>query len=231
MKISNNEIMIQRGETFAISKTIENKDGSPYIVSSQLNNPFLLISIASSKFEQSSKFIMNYYMNLSKIPRFLFTNPININDLYYAEAGGEDTAYTDWPELLAVNDEEDTTIFHAYYKGDYVVFQLNDAVFCKVNDDRVEYKYVVREGGNYVWKDYAFKFVKQFNGTDTAKLTAQTYYYSIQIVFGPLVEDWHDTSDPLGFVNGRYVGPLQMIEGSLPILPPTKLSVLSNLVR
>ena len=39
MKVFNNEITIHRGETFSMDKVIQNKDGSPYIVSNRLVNP------------------------------------------------------------------------------------------------------------------------------------------------------------------------------------------------
>ena len=38
MKSFNNELIIHHGETFTIDKTVQNKDGSPYIISSELEN-------------------------------------------------------------------------------------------------------------------------------------------------------------------------------------------------
>lgn len=36
MKTFNNELVIHRGETFSMDKVVQNKDGSPYIVSNKL---------------------------------------------------------------------------------------------------------------------------------------------------------------------------------------------------
>lgn len=84
MKSSNNEITVHRNETFSIDRVVQNPDGSPYIVSKQLENPHLLLTVSSSKFQQNSKYELNYFLELfgpGAIPRFNLTNAIDLKSL------------------------------------------------------------------------------------------------------------------------------------------------------
>ena len=47
MRVYNNEIQISRNESFTIDKMIKLKDGSPYIVSNQLHNPYFQMKYIS----------------------------------------------------------------------------------------------------------------------------------------------------------------------------------------
>ena len=81
MKILNNEIVVHRNETFSIDKIVQNKDGSPYIISNKLSNPYFLISISTTRYAQNNRYIKNYWLDLSKYPRFTSTNAVNLLDI------------------------------------------------------------------------------------------------------------------------------------------------------
>lgn len=98
MKSSNNEITVHRNETFSIDRVVQNPDGSPYIVSKQLENPHLLLTVSSSKFQQNSKYELNYFLELfgpGAIPRFNLTNPIDLKSLKGADGNA---LFPDWPD-------------------------------------------------------------------------------------------------------------------------------------
>ena len=78
MQVRNNEITVQRGESWTMSKKIRNKDGSPFIVSSELANPYWLVTIASVRYEQKDRYILNKWLELSNCPRFKYTQPIEL---------------------------------------------------------------------------------------------------------------------------------------------------------
>lgn len=208
---ANNELVIHRNESFSIDRTIVNKDGSPYIVSSGMRNPHLLITVSSTKYNQPNQFKLSYLLPLVNLPRFNFTTVIPLRDL--TNESGEPLYTSGYPTglTLSVEDEEKWFIT-AYYKGDLVKIEPNDAVFSYEENGKTYYKYwkpdSLEDGSSGKWTDYIFRFVKEFAIEDTSKLVEQTYYYSIQLVAGNPPSEYAQV---------------------LPILNPTKMSVLSNL--
>ena len=77
MKTFNNEVVIHRGETFSMDKLVENKDGSPYIVSNKLQNPYVLVSVSTTRYEQNKRYLLNQWLPLSNKVRFSITDPID----------------------------------------------------------------------------------------------------------------------------------------------------------
>ena len=75
MKSYSNELTVRRNEAFTIDRLLRNKDGSPYIISSKLQNPYFLITVTSTNYSVSNRYIKNYWLDLSDFPRFLVTVP------------------------------------------------------------------------------------------------------------------------------------------------------------
>lgn len=86
MKIYRNELTILKGETFALNRTIENENGTPYIVSSELNNPYFLITVTNNLYDEVGKYVYNKWLPLDNFLRFRKVKPI----LY---------TYDDWSEI------------------------------------------------------------------------------------------------------------------------------------
>ena len=244
MKTYNNEISIQRGETFTMSKILQNKDGSPYIISSELNNPFFLLTIASSSYAQKGRYIKNYWLDLKDFPRFLYTTPVNIRD--YNSNG--------FDGITSLTDEvhEGKSIKYLFFKNSTYIEPYDFVYYDDVVGVRV-YKYwdTVVNG----WVDYECKLSQVFTFEDTNELTGQSYVYSIRLVTGQTMSDYlddvcveceeckeqcegqsneqkyiklkeHGHTFPEGFNVERA---LATIDFSVPILTPTKLSVLNSL--
>lgn len=66
MKVFNNEITIHRGETFSMDKVVQNKDGSPYIVSNKLANPCVLIAVSTTRYAQDERYKLNKWLRLAE---------------------------------------------------------------------------------------------------------------------------------------------------------------------
>ena len=84
MKTLNNEITVHREETFTMEKIVQNKDGSPYIISNKLNNPYWLLSISTTRYEQENRYVKNYWLSLKDHPRFTNTRAVNLKSLKYS---------------------------------------------------------------------------------------------------------------------------------------------------
>ena len=163
MQVHNNEITVHRGETFTVSKIIRNRDYSPYIVSSKLANPYWLLTVTSSRYNQANRYVLNKWLNLAELPRFEFTKPVPIGDGLRFE----------------------TAQLPFGYEGDETSGYANVAVFTDGN----EYKYWVYDNTDEDdfaghWEDYECKFTTLFGNDVTSDWSEQTYLYSIFLVSG-----------------------------------------------
>ena len=96
MKLNSQDMYVYRGETFTIDRTVVNRDGSPYVVSSQYDNPYIVITVSNEEYRH------NWWLDLSSLPRFKSTVPIKLNSfdalpleyepddaLFYCEINGK----------------------------------------------------------------------------------------------------------------------------------------------
>lgn len=210
MKTFNNEIIIQQGESFTMDKYIENMDGSPYIISNQLKNPYFLLTVSTSKYAQSNRYIKNYWLSLKDFPRFYLTKPVDLQSIKTGP-NVSTPAYSDFPNGLP----------NGYIDGAYVEFdKADDAVFylTDASGKRV-YKYWCTEkdiNGNEIgWTNYRCRLIKSFTSKDTEEWVPQSYVYSIRLVSGSAAKSGDK--------------PLSKFDNAIDILPPTKLSVLTNI--
>lgn len=206
MKSSSNEFTVTRGESFSIDKTLINKDGSPYIISSMLVNPYFLITVSSNRYSAQGRYSIRIWCPVT-IPRFELTNAIKLEDLK-SSATSSEPLYDTFPEIASLG--EDGVMFSAYYNGESVGFQPSDAVF--VNSSN-EYKYF--DATSMTWKPYFCRIVYTFSNNETKKWVEQNYLYSIQLVAGEI--DTSESGSPI------------VVDTIYPILEPTKMTVLSNL--
>ena len=174
MQTRNNEIIVHRGETWTMRKLIKNKDGSPYIISSRLNNPYWLISIASATYSQTNRYERELWCNLGDFPRFKVTRPIELKSI--------NPSYT-----------FDNTSIPTGYEYDEDTGKLpyaNVAIFYeKLSDSVINYKYweyINNEVNPYDgrWVDYKCSITLPFTKDITDNWIEQNYYYNISLVDG-----------------------------------------------
>lgn len=234
MQVHNNVITVTRGETFTVSKIIKNRDYSPYIVSSKLANPYWLLTVTSSRYNQANRYVLNKWLNLVNFPRFEITKaqPIE-SDLTF-----------------------ETAQLPAGYEGDETSGYANIAVFYREVLGEREYKYWVYDNtdeGDYSgrWEDYECKLSTLFQSQITSKWSEQTYLYSIYLVSGnslkeyltsaceklniEMIDDISYMYEQIKLVDETYLEgisdlnkPLISIDATYTILEPTTLNVKSN---
>ena len=222
----NNVIQIYRGESFTIDKLICNKDGSPYIISNKFVNPYFLLSISNSVYNQNNREIRNYWIPLSNFPKFNITQCLEASRIQNFDINS-----TVFPEDL-------------YLDGDVTkTLDVDDAVI------HYDERYVYFSEKLNKWIDYECPLSITFLTEDTSTWEAENYLYSIQLVSGIKNEDWlinlaknhalnstltkdeiyiellnigykfpedYDVNQPLGFIYASY-----------PILNPKELKVIN----
>lgn len=214
MKTFNNELVIHRGETFSMDKVVQNKDGSPYIVSNKLQNPYVLVSVSTTRYDQNKRYLLNQWLPLSDKVRFSITEPIDLLS-FKTEANGTVSKYTSFDDVKRelVSDNENCIV--SGYIGDRFVYYDYDDCVLYLQDERGvrDYKYWNLEQERLL--KYEFRITCPFTQEMTSKWIEQSYVYSITLMSGELP------------ANGEP--PFVNIDTVQPLLIPTKLSVLSSI--
>lgn len=218
MKVFNNEITIHRGETFSMDKVIQNKDGSPYIVSRRLKNPCVLVSVSTTRYAQDERYKLNKWLRLTN-KLFDSTEPFDLKSLT-TEPNGTTPKYPNgFTDIKTYTTEGEYAPYVAYgYIGDnLVIYDYDDCVFYVEDDEGVrDYRYWDLNANG--WVKYEFRVTCPFTQAETSQWIEQSYVYSITLVSG----EWNDNreeKDP----------PFSSFDSVQPLLIPTKLSVLSSI--
>lgn len=218
MKVFNNEISVHRGETFSMDKVIQNKDGSPYIVSRRLKNPCVLVSVSTTRYAQDERYKLNKWLRLTN-KLFDSTEPFDLKSLT-TEPNGTTSKYPNgFSDIKTYTTEGEYAPYIAYgYIGDnLVIYDYNDCVFYVEDDEGVrDYRYWDYNANG--WAKYEFRITCPFTQAETSQWIEQSYVYSITLVSG----EWNDNreeKDP----------PFSSFDSVQPLLIPTKLSVLSSI--
>lgn len=176
----NNEIEIYRGEQFTLDFTVVNSDNSPFILSDQYENPYLVITFSSTRQAQDGKFVLNEWLDLSNMPSFYVTQalPALYDDLF-----GNDTLYPPRdPEGIQYSDEE-TAVY-----------------FCMQNDE-VKYRYY--DPNVQAYKDYNMRIQVPFSAQDTEIFTERNYEYGISLKCGNTIDEY------IADLYTKYVKPIR----------------------
>ena len=61
MKTLGKTIIVRRGETFILSRKVFKADGSPFVLSKSIVNPYLIITVSSNTYRLNGGYKMNYW--------------------------------------------------------------------------------------------------------------------------------------------------------------------------
>lgn len=248
MKTLNNILVVHRNETFTLDKIVQNKDGSPYIISAKLDNPYWLLTVSSTRYDQKDRYIQNWWLDLSKYPRFVFTNPIDLKSFKASSAADAESEFSSFSDVTSLNDFAGT-----YLNGKQITEMNADDFVYYLEDDNnnKEYKYwsTTAEG----WQKYECRITKLFQQEITRLWVEQTYVYSITLMSGMSMLDYlkelcdkneieyndNATVDELytALSNSGYKfdedfnksSPIALFTTVKPILVPTELRVMSDI--
>ena len=80
MRLRGKEIIVHRGETFTLDMVIRNRDGTPFVVSSGMSNPYLLLSVSSANYMYNSdeRYLCNWWISLENLPKFTQSTAVEI---------------------------------------------------------------------------------------------------------------------------------------------------------
>lgn len=165
MRVLGKKIIVQRGETFTLSCKVYKDDGvTPYILSSTIENPYIVITISSNTFNVNGRYRLNSWLDLSEYPSFRSLTPAYLSD--------ENLEQQQLPED-ANKDGKDTVYYTQDSNGNksYYYWRVTG------HDD---------EGNPTTgqFDSYSFEFHKYFLHTITKDWIESQYQYEFRLVGG-----------------------------------------------
>lgn len=217
MKTFNNELVIHRGETFSMDKVVQNKDGSPYIVSNKLKNPYVLVAVSTTRYDQNKRYLLNLWLPLTDQARFSITEPIDLTS-FKTDVNGTVSKYTSFDDVNirkpVLGSGGKDCIVSGYIGDRFVFYDYDDCVLYLENEQGIkEYRYWNLEHEGLL--KYEFRITCPFTQDITSQWVEQSYVYSMTLMSGELPA----SGEP----------PFANIDTVQPLLIPTKLSVLSSI--
>lgn len=183
MEIFGNDIEIQQGENFNmdILLSASNLEYIPYIVSSEREHPYFVITIASTKYEKNMRYVDSWWndpLTTEKLPTFFQTKPVYLGELASRPSVIEDVSgYTDIEESSTTrylyqytlqSDSEITELGHKPYY--YMYFDYSTGITKAVYD-------------------YECRIRQNFSSDITRLWGSQNYMYQITLVSGRTAKD------------------------------------------
>lgn len=219
MRVYADRIQVERGEEWTYDVYFQNRDGSPYIVSNRLNNPYILVTIASSKYTQNGRYIANFWSKVTgTYPTFYSTQPTVIVDktaTSIANLKSPDDYGVDLPDGSG-----ETYATYSVYQWTDPNGETHYLQWWKNPDSPNEVQ--------WEYKEYSFHFVITFPTDITNTWIEQNYVFGVKLVGGTENEQYNpevDGSRPIVTFDGVQVlvAPMQLIvtsniAGSLPLL-------------
>lgn len=93
MKTLGTTLQVYRGNIFKLERSVAYADGKPFMIASNLTNPYLLITVSSNTYTLKGKWTKNYWLDLSAYPKFDDMTPLFIESLEETPADDERLYY------------------------------------------------------------------------------------------------------------------------------------------
>lgn len=209
MRIFADRIQVEKGEAWTYDVLFQNRDGSPFIISSGIDNPHIVVTVASSRYDQQNRYIANFWCDVKEqYPTFYCTQPILIDGTTIPTPANALT-------MAALADMKEHNCTYANY-----------CIYARENSGTLYYYQWVPTGDtddgiNGSYETYSFPFKQVFPSTVTKQWIEHNYVFAIKLVGGTL-NDSYDDSD----ITSR---PLVSDESVFVIVPPTQLVVVNSI--
>lgn len=205
------EITVARCETFSLTCKITNEDGVPYMISSNLENPTFLLTVANTLYKSDDKrYVLKCWTPLvtdttteppTFVNGFVFDNlvPIDVQNLDAENNTSIDTSKRYLYRL--------TQQWNDYIPGYYI--------YCNKN-------------GTIGFHLYETIFVQNFPSYITKEWYSKNFYYELRLVSGEYTDEFKQALEDNDY-SAYTDNPFDLITDEFIIIPKTQLNVLSRL--
>lgn len=167
MRVFDNSVNTLQEQTFTYERLVQYRNGDPYVIPAGYNNPYIVFSLGSSKYEKNVKLFKSWWGLVDdSFPRFEVVEPEVLTEepldkgIYFPEGWDRENS-----NRLFKWDGEDTL---ELTKGEYFYYK----------------KVVSEEVTSYEIVPYEFRYIRVFSYDDLEKLQGFNYVYDIKVVSG-----------------------------------------------
>jgi len=215
MRTLGTTLIVNRGETFSLTRKAFNFDGTPIILSNNLINPYLVITVSSTNYPQEGKYVKKIWYSLSEYSKFASTEPYLVIQIDTPPDG--DVAYQ---RVYYIVDDDGEKQYY-YYDGTSMLEYYFEFTVQFLNDytkDWVEQEYsysVVLCDGTRMY-DFLLGIYVNLYPTEVPPTNNTQLYLEICKTNPDLVK------------NVNYTSPLSSFSMFKILLNPSRLLVYSN---
>lgn len=200
MRLKGTDLTVYTGEQFTLDFIVRNEDGSPYVIPSQYTDPYILLTVTSSNYQQVGRYRREMWLSCKNYPKFFETDIktfANINS-FNIENEPVATAYrlykigTEYKYIvLTWTDDESnkhdviTKFIDADTCEHYYIKDGEEIPVPKSEDESEEDGPTFGEGSAWGYKFVpyeGFRIIVAFTSVITSKWVAQSYKYNMLLV-------------------------------------------------
>lgn len=193
MRLKGTDLTVYTGEQFTLDFIVRNEDGTPYVIPSQYTDPYILLTVTSSNYQQVGRYRREMWLSCKNYPKFFETdiktfaniNSFNIDNEPVATAYRLYKIGTEYKYIVLTWNGND--VITKFIDADTCEhYYINNGVETPITDDQDEpiepefgegsawgYKFVPYEG---------FRIIVAFTSVITSKWVAQSYKYNMLLV-------------------------------------------------
>lgn len=169
MRIVNDKIEIERGETPTYDVCVIDKLGTPYMVLENIENPVVEFIVRPSTYIREDEYVFRVYLPFFHIHKFKTKELKEYTGLVWTNS------YTPLP-----NDKD-------------------KLFFRKIDKNKAEYRYYDENAENdgtddYKWVPYEFRITFPFPYSATSQMDSKTYKYQV-VLFGGSLKNKYETGE------------------------------------
>lgn len=214
MKLFDTDIVVQRGEAFQLNFEILTPQGTPYLIPVDINNPYFVLTVASSGNYTDGRYKKDWWMKIDdSTPRFYGFGELVAMDIrkFYSDPNDpESTLYDDWDSVRNLDS------FSGYrYPGYDGIFRWDNeswrnhvysehVFYGPDSTGKIVYKYWYSSEDDDViggWVDYDLILSFIIMPSDSQEWISQNYLYGVSLQAGVSTEEaynaFKETDDPL----------------------------------
>lgn len=189
MRLKGTDLTVYTGEQFTLDFIVRNEDGSPYVIPSQYTDPYILLTVTSSNYQQVGRYRREMWLSCKNYPKFFDTSIGTLTNETLPQGDPVATSYrlykigTEYKYIVLTWNGHD--VITKFIDADTCVhYYINNGLEILIEDELTDdetfgegsawgYKFVPYEG---------FRIIVAFTSVITSKWVAQSYKYNMLLV-------------------------------------------------
>lgn len=190
MRLKGTDLTVYTGEQFTLDFIVRNEDGTPYVIPSQYTDPYILLTVTSSNYQQVGRYRREMWLSCKNYPKFFDTSIGELASETLIDGIPVATAYrlykigTEYKYIVLTWNEKDviTKFIDAKTCEHYYIDNGKEILITDEKGEQIE-PTIGKNGWGYKFVPYeGFRIIVAFTSVITSKWVAQSYKYNMLLV-------------------------------------------------